>query len=246
MKSCSFPKGTVLLDGTMIPLGISIDVTTKLIIGSSPQNIVDSMIPKGVILPPGSVLQAGFKFITGSVLPIGTVFTKGSILDNETVIESPPPGDGDNSFYSLFYYYNKLNPLDTNQSYFYTNQNKTLYRPPTIFSYLHFLIEYYNKMIELKNKITLKINKMFENFKLTTKSSSYATVIGYSYPVLSSINTFEQLITNIIKNDTNFLPIMEAEQKAIKEVYDKNMKIFNITNFEQNINIINSYLYLYY
>lgn len=226
---CSFPLGTELPNGTIILKGKEIRINKTIVVKRSPKDYMDLDLPEGSYLPVGTVLKSGFMFTDESYLPPGTVFVRGSILQSGTVIQPPSiqQAKDDNSFFSFFHYYNGKNTPTKNKPYFYTNEIDTLFRPPTTFSYSEVLNRYIIKLLTLRNKITSLISRTMKDFKLTSKTSSYASVIGYTYPVLSAISSHDRLI---------------------KTMYNENDKfeIYPLKDFEKNVNGINSYIYLYY
>jgi hypothetical protein len=246
MNGCYFPKGTILPRGTILPKGTSIQIDKTITVNTNLSSLKRLNLPPNAVLPPGTVLKTGFTFIEGSELVVGTVFTNGSVLNN-SIIEQPDPTQRqtDNSFYSMFYYFNRQNSPLKNISYFSTNEIDKLFRPPTTFSYYHFLKSTQDKMIDMNNKIKKVFNKIMKDFQLTAKSSKYSKVIAYCYPTLVAIDTnIQQLKANINSCKKH---IDEDSVDWNKEVYAKIIDIkSNIKDFENNVNTINSYNYLYY
>jgi hypothetical protein len=235
---CNFPKGTVLPLGTFIPKGITLNITKTIIINTNPSLLKQLNLPPNA-LPPGTILKRGFKFAEGSELIRGTVFTLGSILDPNTVIECPSPIiTPDNSFYSMFYYFNQFNSPLRDRPYFSTNEINTLFRPPTTFSYYYIVKLLQDKMIDMRNKINKVVTKIMKDFQLTKRSSKYGGIL-ICYAVLNSIDTIHTSIDVRYKDEDNV--------DWDKEVYSKIQKIKStIKEFENSINTINGYNFLYY
>lgn len=251
-QNCVFPLGTVLPQGTILVKGTSIPSIKKtIVVKRSPYDYMHLNLPKDSVLPVGTVLRTGFTFTEDSYLPQGTVFIKGSVLIKGTVIEPPSieTAQDDASYYSMFHYYHGRGTLTKNKPYFYTNQNETLFRPPTRFSYLELLNGYVIKLSQLKNKVNSLIGRTMKDFKLTSKSSAYALIVAYSYPALSALSSHDQLIKDLYDEYKEFLNSTESKEidwkKEVLERLDK-LDVYNIKDFEKNINAINSYIYLYY
>lgn len=250
-NGCQFPSGTVLPDGTILVKGTELNIKKTIVVKRSPYDYMHLNLPKDSVLPVGTVLRTGFTFTEDSNLPLNTVFIKGSVLVKGTVIEPPSieTAQDDASYYSMFHYYHGRGTLTKNKPYFYTNQNETLFRPPTRFSYLELLNGYVIKLSQLKNKVNSLIGRTMKDFKLTSKSSTYALIVAYSYPALSALSSHDQLIKDLYDEYKEFLNSTDSKEidwkKGVLERLDK-LDVYNIKDFEKNINAINSYIYLYY
>ena len=237
MPGCYFPDGTDLLNGTILPNGTEITTLKKTIRINShtSKQYLDLKLPNDAMLPIGTVLKRGFTFIKGSRLVNGTIFPAGSILSPDTEIEEPSPDaiiPLDNSYFSMYFYNNRINYPIKDRRFFYTNSIETLFRPPTKYSYEELLNRNNIKMTELRNRVTSIITKTMKDFQLTTKSSTYASIIGYCYPLLLAISTWSELIKKQYDEYKTTVPIP--------------IDIFKIKDFETHVNSINTNLYLSY
>ena len=166
--------------------------------------------------------------------------------------------DDDIYFYS--HNMNNIKPHITNIRKFFTisKQHSMSYCcPPTIYQYNNLLDKTYNRVIEIQNKINKIIAKTLENMKQTKISKTYSSVIVNLYPVLlgiisivDTISGMRQNITNDkLENDliTNILYKDINTDESILKIFKKiDYPIINIEHFNNIINLINSYMYLFY
>ena len=161
----------------------------------------------------------------------------------------------------IYFYSHNIKPKITNISKFFTNNysnNAMAYCcPPTIYQYNNLLDKTYNKVIEIQNKINKIIAKTLENMKQTKISKTYSSVIVNLYPVLlgiisivDTISGMRQYITSDkLENDltTNILYKDINTNESILKIFKKiDYPIINIEHFNNIINLINSYMYLFY
>ena len=151
----------------------------------------------------------------------------------------------------IYFYSHSMNPKITNISRFFTGTYGMAHCcPPTIYQYNNIMDTIYNRMIQIQNKLNSIILKTLENMKLTKKSTTYASVITNLYPVLLGIKSVIENI-NGMKNLTRNTYINFDMYKQIPDIIAYLIKVeeyntINIENFNNNINMINSFLYLFY
>ena len=163
----------------------------------------------------------------------------------------------------IYFYNHNMNNIKqkiTNISKFFTNysDNAMAYCcPPTIYQYNNLLDKTYNKVIEIQNKINKIIAKTLENMKQTKIAKGYSSVIVNLYPVLlgiisivDTISGMRQYITSDkLENNltTNILYKDINTDESILKIFKKiDYPIINIEHFNNIINLINSYMYLFY
>jgi len=165
-----------------------------------------------------------------------------------------------------FYSHNNTNPVLNNTDRFFTGMstqdNMAYCSPPTIYNHIKLYESFYNKNIQIQNKVNKLLLSTLNNLKQNKHSKSFSGMIARLYPVLTSLNSqFENI--NIILQDTmdKYLSPLDINNNILlADVKDDIISLFNnslfnnslfnnnfnITLFVQCINNINSYLYLYY
>lgn len=153
-----------------------------------------------------------------------------------------------------FYSHNNTNPKITNEKRFFTGYVSVMANccPPTLYQYNNLLDNNYNRVIEIQNKMNKIILKSLENMKQTKKSNTYSSVIANIYPVLNSIisivenlNNMRNYITNLDIQNSLYNVIKDEDE--IKKIFEKiEYSMLNIEDFNNNINMINSFMYLFY
>ena len=80
---------------------------------------------------------------------------------------------------------------------FQTLDNENYNRPTNIISYAWILNNLHIRMNNLIRLLTTRISYMFNNMLLENSSSTYATVISYTYPLLLVLSNYSNIIKNL-------------------------------------------------
>ena len=132
--------------------------------------------------------------------------------------------------------------------------------PTSIVNYIGGLMKNITSIQTMISNIHSRIKYMFNNFNTAEKSSTYATVIAYSYPYLVTFTKYLQRMSNHMKtiapqyteafNYINrimrqFKPNNPELHYNMTEILN-NIDTFNLSLFERNVNNINANLFLLY
>ena len=107
------------------------------------------------------------------------------------------------------------------------------YSPSTKLCYDFSLGKMINKLVELESRVTALIKQYFKNFSSDGISKTYQNIVIYLYPILNALFEHKKYILSLVSED---------QIKDISKALDQ----FNRSKFENSINKINSYLYLFY
>ena len=107
------------------------------------------------------------------------------------------------------------------------------YSPSTKLCYDFSLGKIINKLVELESRVTALIKQYFKNFSSKGISKTYQNIVIYLYPILNALFEHKKYILSLVSED---------QIKDISKALDQ----FNRSKFENSINKINSYLYLFY
>lgn len=107
------------------------------------------------------------------------------------------------------------------------------FTPSTTECYNFSLYKMINHLVELENRVTTLLKQYFKNFSSNGVSKTYQNIVTYLYPILNALFEHKKYILSLVS---------EEEIRKITNMLDQ----FNRTKFEDSINKINSYLYLFY
>ncbi len=159
--------------------------------------------------------------------------------------------------YNLYNFDNYVDPNNNlpddniDRPSFQTLNNPNYNRPTNIISYAWVLNNLHIQLTDLVRHFTSRLNFMFNNMLQQNSSSTYATVISYTYPLLLVLSNYSKIIkvlTVHIKNPRykrGFDNVQNINRTNIIEILD-DFHEFKISNFENNINKINGFIYLLY
>jgi len=162
--------------------------------------------------------------------------------------------------YNLYNFDNYMDPgtllPDDNidEPSYQTLGNADYNRPTNIISYAWVLNNLHIRMTRLIKLLTDRLKYMFNNMLQENSSSTYATVISYTYPLLLVLSNYSKTIKDLTKDTKNtrykngYDRVQNINRTNIIETMDEfePSVIFRISNFENNINKINGYIYLLY
>ena len=172
--------------------------------------------------------------------------------------EIDTPGGVIETRYNLYNFDHSLNPgppdvPDDNIEYpsFQTLNNEFFNRPTNIISLGSVINNLHIRINRLVQLIADRLKFMFNNILQENSSSTYATVISYTYPLLLVLSNYSKIIKEFstqIKNSK-----FKAGYDNIKDINNTDIldmingfQEFKIGKFESNINQINGYIYLLY
>jgi hypothetical protein len=107
------------------------------------------------------------------------------------------------------------------------------FTPSTTECYNFSLYKMINHLVELENRVTTLLKQYFKNFSSNGVSKTYQNIVTYLYPILNALFEHKKYILSLVS---------EEEIRKITNMLDQ----FNRNKFEDSINKINSYLYLFY
>ncbi len=180
-----------------------------------------------------------------------------SKFDNIDVPQERGPDINIITHYNLYNFDNYVDSItnlpddNIDRPSFQTLGNNNYNRPTNIISYAWVLNNLHIRLTRLIIYFTTKLNSMFNNMLQQNSSSTYATVISYTYPLLLVLSNYSKIIkelTNKIKHTRfkrGFDSVQNITRTNIIETMDE-FKEFKISKFETNINQINGYIYLLY
>jgi ankyrin repeat protein len=127
--------------------------------------------------------------------------------------------------------------------------NITFHRPATIMSVGRTIARLETTVNSFITFINSKLLFMFNNLTQTNMSSTYATVISYTYPILLNLSKYSNLLVKMSQDVYSYNDalkyLIDNYRMNLKEILDR-FKPFNISNFENIINAINGYMYILY
>ncbi len=135
-----------------------------------------------------------------------------------------------------------------------------IYFPTSIINYVGGLLQNINNVQNMINHIYNRIKFMFTNFNYQEKSSTYATIIAYAYPYISTFSKYLQRMSNYMKIlAPQYSDAFNYIQRVMTNVHRNNedlhynlteilnnISTFNLSQFERSVNIINANLFLQY
>jgi hypothetical protein len=180
-----------------------------------------------------------------------------NIYDNIEIPQRRGPPNILDTNYNLYNFDNSfdatsLQPDDNiNNPSFQTLNEPEYNRPTNIINYAWVLNNLHIRITQLIQIFTSRLNFMFNSMLQINSSSTYATIISYTYPLLLVLSNYAKIIknlTNDIKNPRykeGFDSVQTINNSNIIQILDA-FQEFRIGNFETNINQINGYIYLLY